>query len=743
MSYFSRRGVAALVVASALVFAPLASVTAYADEAPFVEAPIAETPIATEPVVEEPVIDEPAVEEPIADSPVVAEQTPADEAPADEAPAVEVPAEDAPVDDTSSERERSSLVVPTPLALAPQCDLTAFDQGLTLCLVYDGSTVTMSISRTANGDIGGYHFSIEDFWADDHAWDSGWPRTQANSTPAITLTPGHEYYAYADDSINSVRTFFTIPVAGPEDDCDYTSVDPGYDLAYPFCVDEADDGTSATVYWEALNPGYSTWLDIYDTTTAPWTQVHGAWDSTSPTTFSTTPGHQYRLMLNTQGGGPSWWGELFYTASPLTPAAPTALTATRPGTASSIDLAWEPSVARATNPVVSYTVEVTNASTGITTSTSTTTTSLTATSLTIDEEYTFSVTAVAQGGQRSDAVSTTMTMEVVAPTAAADVVLSRSGETLSASWTAPGYDGGSGAVHYWIVLYADGQYAGQYHQDARSLTFTQLAQFGVEYTAVVVAYNDAGDAPAFTSNPVTRADSLPGTPVAYASVNGFKEPLVYVTWDLAAPVGSDIESIGVTLYDALGAVVDHVDLDPGYTGHNFRNLTNDTAYTVGVVVSNGAGPSTESTRAPATTLGLVPPAYTAEELAADPNYSGVSVTLAGTTLTAHMNGIGAGEWVYGYAHSTPTGLGWTQVDAAGNASWSIAGAGLAAGTHTLAIVYSFGDHLGTAKFTIAAAVPAALAHAGTDPSGLTAIALAMLAFGVIVTIRKSRRRTHA
>ena len=144
MSYFSRRGVAALVVASALVFAPLASVTAYADEAPFVEAPIAETPIATEPTFEEPVIEEPAVEVPIADSPVVAEQ-----APADEAPAVEVPTEDAPADDTSSERERSLLVAPTPLALAPQCDLTAFDQGLTLCLVYDGSTVTMSISRTA------------------------------------------------------------------------------------------------------------------------------------------------------------------------------------------------------------------------------------------------------------------------------------------------------------------------------------------------------------------------------------------------------------------------------------------------------------------------------------------------------------------------------------------------------------------------------------------------------------------
>ena len=130
MSYFSRRGVAALVVASALVFAPLASVTAYADEAPFVEAPIAETPIATEPTFEEPVIEEPAVEVPIADSPVVAEQTPAEEAPADEAPAVEVPAEDAPADDTSSERERSLLVAPTPLALAPQCDVTPGRHGL-------------------------------------------------------------------------------------------------------------------------------------------------------------------------------------------------------------------------------------------------------------------------------------------------------------------------------------------------------------------------------------------------------------------------------------------------------------------------------------------------------------------------------------------------------------------------------------------------------------------------------------
>ena len=751
MSYFSRRGVAVLVVASVLAFAPLASVSAYADEAPVVDTPAVESPAVDSPVIETPAVGEPAAEEPVAEEPdteePVTEEPVTEEPVTEEQPVDEAPAGDAPAGDPSSEEGRSSPFAPMPLALAPECDVTATDQGLTLCLVFDGNTVTMSINRTRNGDINGYHFTIDDFMADSRVWESGWSSPQGNSTPAITLTPGHEYYVYADDSINNVRTFFTIPVASPEDDCDYTSVDPGYDLAYPFCVDEADDGTTATVYWEALNPGYSTWLDIYDTTTAPWTPVYGAWDSTSPTTFSTTPGHDYRLILNTQGGGPSWWGVLFYTASTLTPAAPTALTATRAGTASSIDLAWDASVANPTNPVVSYTVDVTPTSTGITTSTSTTTTSLTAGSLTIDEEYTFSVTAVAQGGQRSDAVATTMTMEAVAPTAVTALVLSRADDELSASWTAPSYNGGVGPVRYAVYLYADGDMIDWYDQAGTSIQFAWPADYGVEYSVTVAPFiYPMNFGPSVTSNTVERPDTVPGAPTAYAEAYGFKDARIHVTWDLAAATGSDVHSLTLSLYDAAGDVFAHelISIAGNRTSMDFTGLPNSTAFSVTITATNNAGTSAESAAAAATTLQLIPPAHTPADLAVLSPFSQVTVSLSGTELTAHITGAAAGDWVFGHAYSTPFALGWVQVDSAGNARWSIAAAGLQSGVHTLAVQDNFGGLWGSASFTIApATATAALAHAGSDPSGSAALAVAMLAVGVLMTVARLRRRARA
>ena len=740
MRTLTRRGLASFAVASVLIFAPLASTAAFADD---------------EPVVETPVVEAPPIETPSEESPV--EQSPDEEVPAEETPA-EVPTEGAPAEQPTSDEPlgeepigeggpSASRFSTMSLAPEPTCDVSATDQGLTLCLTFSGSTVTMSINRTPQGDGGGYFFYIDDFAADSIVYDSGFPRTQAASTPAITLTPGHEYYAYGDDSIYNVRTFFTIPAVVPEHDCDYSSTDPGYDLAYPFCLDEAADGTSATAYWEALNPGYSTWLDVYDVTSAPWTLVYGAWDSTSPTSFSTTPGHDYRLVLNTQGGGPSWWGVLFYTATSLTPAAPTDLTATRSGTSASIDLGWDASVANPTNPVVSYTVEVTPTSTGITTSSSTTTTALTATSLVIDEEYTFTVTAVAQNGMPSEPASTTVTLGAVAPTTVTGLVLSRVGSEISASWTAPTYDGGAGPVEYAVYLYADGDMLDSYDQTGTSIVFDWAAEYGVEYSVEVVPYtNAAGFGPSTTSNTVERPDSVPAAPTAYTDPYGYKDARVYVTWDLAAATGSDVHTLSITLYDAAGGVFAHqlISLAGNRTGMDFTGLPNDTAFTVTIASINDAGMSPESAPAAATTLSLTPPAYTPEELATYSPYSQVTVSLNGTELTAHITGADEGDWVFGHAYSTPFALGWTQVDGAGNARWSIAGAGLASGVHTLAVQDNFGGIWGSASFTIApAAAPSALAHAGTDPSGTTTLAIAMLALGLLVTATRLRRRARA
>jgi len=649
MRPFTRRGLASFAVASVLVFAPLASTVAFADDEPVVGAPVAEAAAAEAPAAEAPAAEAPAAE------------APATEAPAPEAPAAEAPAAEAPADEAPAAEESADVPV-------------------------------------------------------DEAADA--PADTSRSFAPMSVTPAY--------------------------DCDYgSSTYYDYYALYPFCVDESSDGSSATVFWTPINTGYNNYFNVFDVTTDNWVQIANGWAYATPFTFSTVPGHDYRVWLEVYNGYSFYVGQLYYTAAAWPPAAPTALAATRDASANAIDLSWAASAESAYNPVVSYTVDVTSAATGLVSSTSVSTTAFTATGLVVGEEYTFTVTAVGQNGQTSPSTSTTATLEAIAPTAATNVVLTRTGETLSAAWTAPTYDGGI-SPEYSITLYADGDFVESHDQTDTSVTFIETAEYSVEYTVEVTAYTEAGDAPTATSNAVTRADSVPGTPTAFTEAYGYKQPIVYATWDFAENLGSDVESITVTLYDALGAVVDSVVLGTEYSGWNFHNLPNETAFTVGVSVANAAGSSSESIRVPATTFGLIPPAFTPEELLTDENFAGVSVSLTGTTLTAHINGLTAGDWVYGYAHSTPTGLGWTQVDAAGTATWSIAGAGLPVGAHTLAVLSSFGDHLGSAGFTIAAAVvPSALAHAGTDPSGTTTLAIAMLALGLLVTATRLRRRARA
>ena len=635
MRPFTRRGLASFAVASVLIFAPLTSTVAFADDEPVAETPVTETAI-----VETPAAEAPAAEEPAAESPA-AEPAAAAAAPAEESPAAEEPT-DAPTD--------SDIPMDSPMSIA-----------------------TMAMA--------------------------------------------------------------------PQYDCDYSAGPyPWYSYPlYPFCIDDATDGTSGTLVWDPIYTGSADTVEIYDTSDG--TVLISGQSLTSPLTFPTVPGHQYSVLLYIWNGSTYYVGQRYYTTASLPPAAPTALTAVRDAGANAIDLSWDASASSAYNPVVSYTVDVTATSTGFTSSSPAATTSFEAAGLVVGEEYTFAVRAVGQNGEAGPDAVTTAAFEAIAPTAATDVVLTRTGEELSATWTSSSYDGGAGPVWYWIELFADGDYVESYDQSTTSLTFDELAEYDVEYTARVTAYTDAGDGQSAMSNGVTRPDSVPGTPVAFAEGYGYKNAMVYASWDLAAATGSEIESIGVTLYDALGAVVDHVDLDPGYTSWSFSELANDTAYTVGVTVTNGAGSSAESARVPATTLGLVPPTPTADDLEPANNYAGVTVGLVGTTLTAHINGLTAGDWVYGTAFSTPFGLGWTQVDAAGTATWSITAAKLPAGAHTLAVQNTFGAILGSAGFTVAAA-PAALAHAGTDPSGWTTIAFAMLALGLLATVTKTRRRAR-
>lgn len=419
------------------------------------------------------------------------------------------------------------------------------------------------------------------------------------------------------------------------------------------------------------------------------------------------------------------------------PQPPTSVTATRLSAANGFDLAWT-APTDTLNPATSYSVDVT--SSAGTTRYLTTVPSYRVTGLVVGREYIFAVSSIAADAQVSTSATTRVILGSTSPSAVTNLALTSSGADLSATWSASAYDGGAAPLSYAVSLFGDGQFISSNQVSSMSIAFAEIADYGVSYTAEVqpVTSDDLAG-PTTTSNAVTRADAVPGAPVAWAEGYGYQNAMVYLTWDLAPSTGSPIQSLLVTLYDASGAVVQQWTLSSAYTSYSFANLPNDTEYTASVVATNLAGSSLESNRAPATTLALIPPAYTPAQLAQYGNYAGVTVSLSGTELTAHLDGIAAGTWVFGHAYSTPSPLGWTQVDASGFARWSIAGAGLTRGaTHALAVQDSFGGLLGSATFDIAAA-PSALARTGEDPLGWALVAAAMLALGAYVSARRARR----
>lgn len=625
MRSLTQRGLTSFAIASVLIFAPLASTAAFADDGSVLETPIIETPS----------------EDPSADA------APADMLPAEESPAAETP--DAGDSSADSDAAQDS---PAPLA-------------------------------------------------------------------ARSLAPTY--------------------------DCDYSSVQLYSYPVYPFCVDASSDGASATAFWSPIVSGSDDYFQLFDVTNdSAWVLVTEESTPASPLTFSTVPGHRYFVYLQAWTGSALYEGVVYYTAATIPPAAPTALTATRDVNANAFDLSWAAPAENLDNPVVEYNVDVTPTSTGVASSISTTTTTFAATGLTIGDQYTFTVTAVGQNGELSTPVSITENLYAKAPTAVTSLTLSRTGADLSASWTAPAYDGGAGPVKYSIYLYADGVFIYSYDRSGTSIELDRTAEYGVEYLVQVVPYtDDTWSGPSTDSNTVERPDSAPAAPVALTDAYGYKDARVYVSWDLAPVTGSDAHSVIITLYSATGAVVDQqtISLAGNRTGMDFTGLPNDTAFSVTVAAVNSAGASPASAAVPVTTLPLAPPAYTAEDLALYGAFSQITVSLSGTELTAHITGAAEGDWVFGHAYSTPTALGWVQVDAAGMARWSIAAADLSSGAHTLAVQDNFGGIWGSAGFAIAApaAVPAALAHTGSDPSGLITLALAMLAVGVLTTATRLRR----
>ncbi len=510
---------------------------------------------------------------------------------------------------------------------------------------------------------------------------------------------------------------------------------------YPLWASASAYG-QVTVRWDAQpDDGGIYYVFIFDETLGGYILINGV----TPTLFwvnYATPGHTYLINYRSENSF-DFDGEVRFTSPLSAPDAPTDLQATRLATADGFDLAWN-APADSFNPVVYYSIDITDEG-GTTSTVTSSTTSFVAAGLTLGSDYTFAVTAVSADGLRSDAAETSGQLSATSPTLPQNVTLAIDGDTLSGSWTAPAYDGGAAIQGYDVELYENGDvvYSPGDLVVGSPLVLDYEAEYGVEYTITVVAVGGDGDeSEAATSSAVQRSDAAPAAATAFVEAYGYKTPMIYISWELAPQTGSAPDSFLVTLYDADGAVVQQdVLTERSQTGYNFVGLANDTAYSASVVVTNDAGSSPESNRAETRTLGLIPPAFTAEQLA---SYGGdVTASLNGEVLTAHIGGVEAGDWVFGYAYSSPAPLGWVQVGAGGFASWSIAGAGLTTGqTHTLAVASSFGDLFGSAQFAVPApraASVSSLAATGSDPSGLLMAAVGLLAAGVLVTVRRRSR----
>ena len=609
---------------------------------------------------------------------------------------------------------------PTALTATRAADANAFDLAWAPSVAVDGNPVasyTVEVSSATDGLL---------------------------SSNSVTST----FYRASGLEIGESYTFTVTAVAENDEDSDAASITKTLLIKVPLEVTNVvltqSNGTlSASWSAPAYSGGGDVYYDVYLWENGALVSNENA-ISTSYT-FATNVQYgvpYYALVRAYNVGGGSTVGTESNTvfAAYTTPGAPTALTATRAADANAFDLSWAPSVAGGGNAVVSYTVEVSSATDGFLESTEVTTTSYRASDLQIGEEYTFTVTAVAENDEQSDAATTTRTLLATMPLEVTNIVLTQSNGTLSATWTAPAYSGG-GVLNYDVYLYASGNLVGNANATSTSHTLATTAQSGVPYYVVIRAYGAGGTTPGAASNTVTRG-SAPDAPVALPSADGYKDPMIYTSWS-PETLGTDIEWIDVTLYDSLGAVVEtqHLNAGTGVTGAIFYHLPNDTDYTVGVTFTNSGGTSPESTRAPIRTNGATPPAYTADQLDAFGNFAGVTVSLTGSTLTAHLDGVDEGTWVFGYAHSTPTALGWAQVNAAGFVSWSISGAGLPSGAHRIAVLDSFGGLYGSAAFTVGIA-PAALPRTGTDSSGWGTLAVALLALGAVAVIASARRKAR-
>ena len=359
-------------------------------------------------------------------------------------------------------------------------------------------------------------------------------------------------------------------------------------------------------------------------------------------------------------------------APPVTPAAPTGVTATAGD--GSAQVSWT-APSNGGSPITSYTVTPyigTTAQTAITVTGSPPATSTTVTGLTNGTAYTFKITAtnaIGTGPTSTPSTAVTPAAGAVAPGAPTGVTASAGDGSALVSWTAPS-NGGSPITSYTVT-----PYIGTTAQTAKtvtgsppgtSTTVTGLTN-GTAYTFTVTATNAVGTGPASTPSTAVTPTGAPTAPAAPAAVTATAgDGSALVSWSAPSNGGNPITSYTVTPY--IGGTAQTATTVTGTTpatSTTVTGLTNGTAYTFTVTATNaiGTGPASTPSTAVTPTAGgcsacTIWPSTVTPTTPSNTDSSSVEL---GVKFTSEVNGQVTGIRFYKGSANTGTHIGnlWT------------------------------------------------------------------------------------
>ncbi len=231
-------------------------------------------------------------------------------------------------------------------------------------------------------------------------------------------------------------------------------------------------------------------------------------------------------------------------------------------------------------------------------------TSKTITGLIPGTSYTFTVTAVNEGGSgpesaKSNAVTPAA---ITAPGAPTGVGATAGGVSATVTWTAPADDGGSPITGYKVTPYLAGVAQSPVSVEAgtTSKTITGLTA-GSSYTFTVAAVNAIGQSPESSpSNAVVpKAATAPGAPTGVSATA--KSSGAVVSWTAPSEDGgSAITGYRITPYLG-GTAQAPTTTGASDTSATVGGLTDGSAYTFKVAAINGVGTGPESAASAAVT----------------------------------------------------------------------------------------------------------------------------------------------